>query len=351
MPVRRCAINPSLLRARPFARRAAGAALLALPVLLSGCEGVQPQTTLSPRSDVGWDIQNLFMFIVVAAAVVFVIVEGVLVYAVLRYRRRPDYIPGPPVGRHGNTRLEIGWTLLPVLVLAVIAVPTVGTIFATAAPAPRNAVQVQVTGHQWWWEFRYPGLRIVTANELHLPVGRTANLSLTSADVIHSFWVPTLDGKRDLFPNHVNNLWFTPSAVGNYPAQCAEFCGESHGYMQMRVVVQTTADFDAWVRDQQGVGAAVATGEAHQGAMLFAQGTCAGCHAIAGTTAVGNIGPNLTHVASRSAIGGQLLANTPANLALWIANSPSIKPGSHMPPQALSARDLASIVAYLRSLK
>jgi len=300
---------------------------------------------------VGWDIQNLFMFIVVAAAVVFVVVEGALVYTVLRYRRRPGQVPGPPVGRHGNTRLEIGWTLLPVLVLAVVAVPTVGTIFATAAPAPRNAVQVQVIGHQWWWEFRYPGLRIVTANELHLPVGRTANFALSSDDVIHSFWVPALGGKRDMFPNHVNNIWFTPSTVGDYPAQCAEFCGESHGYMQMRVVVQTTADFDAWVRDQQGVGATVVTGDAHRGAALFAQGTCAGCHAIAGTTAVGNVGPNLTHVGSRSAIGGQLLDNTPANLALWVANSPSAKPGSHMPAQALSKRDLASIVAYLRSLK
>jgi len=339
------------VRTRPFARGAAIAALLVIPLLLSGCEGTQPQTTLSPRSEVGWDIQNLFMFIVAAAAVVFVLVEGALVYTALRFRRRHGQEPGPPVGRHGSTRLEIAWTLLPVIVLAVIAVPTVETIFATAAPAPKSAVQVQVIGHQWWWEFRYPQLHIVTANELHLPVGQTANFALSSDDVIHSFWVPQLAGKRDMFPNHVNNLWFTPSAVGDYPAQCAEFCGESHGYMQMRVVVEPKPAFDAWVRDQQARAMMVAGGDAHRGAVVFNQSSCAGCHAIAGTAANGNIGPNLTHLASRSAIAGQLLTNTPANLARWIINSPSIKPGSHMPPQSLSTGDLTDIVAYLRSLK
>ncbi len=342
---------PLLVRARLLRRCVVAAALLAVPVLLAGCEQIHPQTTLSPRSDVGWDIQNLFMFIVAAAAVVFVVVEGALIYVALRYRRRPGQEPGPPVGRHGSTRLEITWTALPVIILVVVAVPTVGTIFATAAPAPKDAVQMQVIGHQWWWEFRYPQLHIVTANELHLPVGRTANFALSSADVIHSFWVPKLAGKRDMFPNHVNNLWFTPSAVGDYPAQCAEFCGESHAYMQMRVVVDTPAGFDAWVRDQQARAMTVATGGARHGALVFSQSACASCHTIAGTPAVGAVGPNLTHVASRSAIAGQLLANTPANLARWIFNSPSIKPGSHMPPQNLSKGDLADIVAYLRSLK
>jgi cytochrome c oxidase subunit 2 len=225
-------------------------------------------------------------------------------------------------------------------------------IFKTAEAAPANSVQVQVTAHQWWWEFRYPKLHIVTFNEMHLPVGRTANLSLASADVIHSFWIPQLAGKRDVFPNHVNNLWFTPSKVDNFPGQCAEFCGPSHAYMQMRVIVQSRRDFEKWVRDQQAPAARPRTAEARRGAIVFGQSSCPSCHTIAGTAAAGTIGPNLTHVGSHVglAIDNEML-NTPAHLAQWIHDSPSIKPGSYMPPQNLSKRDLAAVVAYLESLK
>ena len=343
---------PGATRGRRLWRSVTGVALLlACALLLAGCEP-NPQTTLSPQSDVGWDIQNLFAFIFWAAMVVLAGVEGALIFAVLRFRRRPGQPVGPPIGRHGSTPLEITWTLLPVVVLAVVAVPTVLTIFKTAEAAPTNSVQVQVTAHQWWWEFRYPKLHIVTFNEMHLPVGQTANLSLISADVIHSFWIPQLAGKRDVFPNHVNNLWFTPSITGIFPGQCAEFCGPSHAYMQMKVVVESKAGFAKWVRDQQAPAATPRSAEARRGAIVFGQAACPSCHTIAGTSAAGTIGPNLTHMGSQRdlAINNEI-HNTRDDLAKWIQDAPSIKPGSYMPPQNLSPRDLAAVVTYLESLK
>ena len=323
-------------------------------IVLSGCSP-NPQTTLSPQSDVANSIQNLFILTVVAGLIVVVPVEIVLILTVLRFRRRKGEAPGPPVGRHGSTRLEIGWTFIPVLIMAVIAVPTVQVIFATAAPAPADSIQVVIVGHQWWWEIKYPKLNIVTANELHLPVNQKANFLLESADVIHSFWLPRFDGKRDVIPNHVNNIWFTPNNIGVFPGQCAEFCGPGHAEMQLSAVVESKAAFDAWVRDEQQPRPAVprsASAEVRRGAVVFQQSACAGCHTIAGTPAQGKIGPNLTHVGSRQNIGWQEgLTNTPANLELWIKDSSQYKPGSYMPPQNLSKTDLAAVAAYLTSLK
>lgn len=344
-------------RGRRLLRYAAPAALLLIcALLLSGCSLVDhtPQSSLSPRSDVANKIQDLFITTVWWGVIVVVPVELVLIFTVLRFRRR-NQVTGPPVGRHGSTRLEIAWTIVPVLILTAIAIPTVQTIFATAAPAPRDSVHVRVIAHQWWWEFQYPKYHLVTANELHIPVDQTTDFQLGSADVIHSFWIPAFDGKRDVFANHWNDLWFTPHVTGVLPGQCAEFCGESHAYMQMTTVVDSQAGFAAWVRRQQQKQPATPVGvsaQAQRGAKLVAQGTCAGCHTIAGTAAQGNIGPNLTHVGSRINVGVQeSMANTTANLAAWITNSSAFKPGSHMPAQHLSKSDLAAVVAYLRSLK
>lgn len=351
-------IVPVTARARRIVRLIIPVALFAAcALLLSGCDpypkSIWPQTSLSPHSDVAVDIQTLFVWTVILAAIVGVIVEGLLLFAVLRFRRKPGQTVGPPVGRHGSTRLEITWTLLPVLVLVGIGIPTVSTIFTTAAAAPRDSVQVDVIAHQWWWEFRYPQYHIVTANELHLPVGRTATFSLTSSDVIHSFWIPGLDGKRDILPNHVNNIWFTPNTTGVFPGQCAEFCGPAHAFMYMNTFVQPAADFDAWVRDQQAPAAALASASAavRQGETVFTQGACAGCHTIAGTGAAGTIGPNLSHIGGRVELSGLLMPNTPGNLARWIRNSADFKPGSYMPPQNLSTSDMAAVVAFLGSLK
>lgn len=346
--------SPAVTRGYKLLRIAAPAALLiACVLLLSGCEP-NPQTSLSPQSDVANKIQNLLLLTIYAGLAVVVPVELVLLYSVFRFRRRRGQPAGAPTGRHGSTRLEIIWTVVPVIVLAIIAVPTVQVIFETAQAAPPSAVQVEVIAHQWWWEFRYTKLHIVTANELHLPVGQTANFALTSNDVIHSFWIPSFDGKRDIFPNHFNNLWFTPQATGVFPGQCAEFCGPAHALMQMKVVVQSRAGFDAWVLGQQRrlAPGAQMSALAQHGSAVFGQLACPSCHTIAGTAAVGKIGPNLTHVGSRLAIGiQQTMPNTPANLAAWIADSSAFKPGSYMPPQNLSKADLAAVVAYLQSLK
>ncbi|HLB36027.1 MAG TPA: cytochrome c oxidase subunit II, partial [Gemmatimonadales bacterium] len=224
---------------------------LAMGALLAttACGGPFPQSTLHPAGDLGFEIDRLFRLIVWLAAGVFVIVEGLLIYVAIKYRARPGQPPPPRV--HGHTLLEIGWTLAPAVILIIVAVPTIQTILRTDGPAPAGALEVSVIGHQWWWEYRYAESGVVTANELHLPVGRPVVLSMTSADVIHSFWAPRLGGKRDVIQGRTNRLRFTPDSVGVFLGQCAEFCGESHANMGLRVVVEDSASFAAWLVEQQ----------------------------------------------------------------------------------------------------
>ncbi|HKK08471.1 MAG TPA: cytochrome c oxidase subunit II, partial [Gemmatimonadota bacterium] len=220
---------------------------LVLVVGLAGCTGVLPQSTLHPVSDFGQRIDDLFRRIFWFAVGVFVIVEGLLMYAVFRFRDRGE--EGRPEPVHGNTKLEIAWTLAPAIILVLIAVPTIRTIFIVDNPAPASThpLHVNVIGHQWWWEFEYPELGITTADELHVPVGRTVQLDLTSVDVIHSFWLPRIGGKRDVIPGHHNELWFTVDSAGEYPGQCAEFCGEEHVLMRTLAIAQDSSTFWAWV--------------------------------------------------------------------------------------------------------
>ncbi|HXF95619.1 MAG TPA: cytochrome c oxidase subunit II [Gemmatimonadales bacterium] len=317
---------------------------------LIGCRAEQfPQSTLHPRSDFAWAIQDLFTGIFWWAVVVFVVVEGILLYAVFRYRARPGAPPPRPV--HGHTLLEIAWTLAPALVLVLIAVPTIRTIFHTAGKAPPGALRVEVVGHQWWWEFRYPELGIVTANELHLPVGRPVALELTSADVIHSFWAPALGGKRDVILSRTNRIALTADSEGVYLGQCAEFCGASHANMRLRVVVQSDSGFAAWVAAQRAGPVAPAPGTLEErGRQAYARSACIACHTVQGVSA-GRVGPDLTHLGSRQTIASGLFANTPENLARWIEDAPALKPGSLMPKMVLTPEDRDAIVAYLRSLR
>jgi cytochrome c oxidase subunit 2 len=238
--------------------------------------------------------------------------------------------------------------------LLVITVPTVWVIFVTAAPAPRDALHVRVVGHQWWWEYQYTdaNTRFTTANELHVPTGRVVSFQLVTADVMHSFWIPKMGGKRDLIPNHVNALWFTaPDHPGVFPGQCGEFCGISHASMSTKLFVDTPTAFDRWVKTQRAAATAPATALEKRGQLVFLQSGCVACHTLMGTFAQGTLGPNLSHVGSRSTIGAVLLANTPANMALWIHDPPALKPGALMPPQPLNAADLKAVVAYLQSRK
>ena len=472
-------------------RRLASCALpAALLLAVSACsQGGHPNSTLVPHSDFGREIDFLWDRLLLLGTIVFVLTEAALLFIVFRYRHREGQ--GPPPQTHGSTKLEITWTLIPAVILVFIAVPTVRTIWITQAAAAPGSLNIDVTGHQWWWEFRYAEHGITTANEIYIPAGRTVNFRLRSADVIHSFWVPQLGGKRDVVTNRTNYMWLTPdssTASQVWNGFCVEYCGTAHTYMRFRVFTVSPEEFDSWVAGQKmparfgavappapaaggpispplaapgmttptgpggpteaaqaaaprigtqssgtgarggaepaiprpqtpeanpgarvpsGVPATLAsatsgiapgyiypreripdyavpnapvpgglrftaglTGNAHRGRQTFSTKTCIGCHAIAGNpSAMGTLGPNLTHFGSRSTLAAGLYPNTPAYLALWIKNARAMKPGVLMPSLGIGEMDrtlktkvtaagggltdqeIADIVAYLTSLK
>ncbi len=340
--------------------------LLAL-VLLAACGESYPQSTLIPKGDFAQMVDDLFMTTVWWALVVFVLVEGALLFAIWRFRGRPD--DPEPEQVHGNAMVEVVWTAIPALILAFIAVPTVRTIFRTAE-LPEGALEVEVIGHQWWWEFRYPEQQIVTANEMHVPAGRPVLMKIRTADVLHSFWVPQFAAKRDAFPQKYTTLWFRTDSVGTFPGQCAEFCGLQHGRMSSLVVVQPPAEFEAWVAQQQvgsplinrGVityatpedsAAAAADSVAARGRATFMAAGCLGCHAMAGLPTAGLtglVGPNLTHFGTRQRLAAGVLENTPENLARWLRNPEAVKEGSLMKlPRPLTEDEISALVAYLQA--
>jgi cytochrome c oxidase subunit 2 len=329
------------------ARRLVPVALLLLIALLAvACN--DPQTTINPKSDHAQSIQDIYKLVFWIGAFVFIGVSSAAVIFSFAFRERP--------GRqarqiHGNTRLEILWTFIPVVVLVVIAVPTFKTIVATTGDAPANSLNVVATGHQWWFEFQYPDQGFTTANELHIVVNKPVSIQILSADVIHSLWMPQLSGKVDMVPGHQNHMFFTPNTVGEYRGQCAEFCGPSHANMRFRVFVQTQQDFDAWVANEQKDAAAPTSDLAKAGEQVFTTGACIGCHTIRGTVAQARVGPELTHVGSRTTIAGGTLDNTPENVAKWLSDPPAIKPGSRMPNLNLTVDQIQKLVAYLESLK
>jgi cytochrome c oxidase subunit 2 len=474
-------------RPRRLARAALTVALAASSLIVAACNQ-HPNSVFHSRTDTNRDIGFLFEILIWFGSIVFVVVEAILIYTLIRFRRRgtarqPEHV-------HGNTTLEITWTIIPALILVFIAIPTVRTIFRTQAKAQSNALQVEVIGHQWWWEFRYPQYTVrspngkldtvVTANELYLPHGRMVNFTLKSQDVIHSFSVPGLSGKRDLIATHANYLWFTPDSANAtaYNGFCAEYCGASHANMRFRTFVVAPDEFQSWIEHQQtpaafavpgatqtvahnaaaaqqnaqlaqpqvpataqvtpdrnlggrplagratganaptvpsagapGVGVPNSPnpplgttpvaqagfiafpaerlprytvpntptpadlrytdlyGDPGRGAKLLmaGQGACLGCHTIRGNPSmIGQIGPNLTHVGSRTTIAAGLYPNDARHLALWIKNARKMKPGVLMPTIGLGEYDpvlgttvkagltdqqIADIVAYLQALK
>jgi cytochrome c oxidase subunit II len=370
-----------------------------LALLAAACSSDRyPQTALRPISDfarIGDDIQTQTFY---WALGVFVLVEGALLYAVFRFRGRPT--DAEPRQVHGNTLIEIIWTVIPALILAAIAVPTVKGIFQTSATPTGDVLTVQVVGHQWWWEFRYPDLNITTANELHIPVGQTVSLRMSTADVVHSFWSPRVAGKRDVFPNRETRLWFKAEEAGEYSGQCAEFCGIQHGRMAFRMRAQTPEEFQAWAAHMQtlgpkpakpaeatpradsvrtaSAGAAVqapqkpepgkgaqptaagrdsATAPAQPqdpayaaGEKLFMAKGCVGCHSLNAVDAPkGMIGPNLANIGARSYIGAGSFKNTDENLSRWIQNPQAMKQGVLMPNLGVTPEEAKSLVAYLRA--
>ncbi len=237
------------------------------------------------------------------------------------------------------------------VILALLAFVTISTTKAVRAVVP-GELRIQVVGKRWWWDVRYPHAGVTTANEIHIPVGEPVDIALSSDNVIHSFWVPQLAGKVDTIPGQVNHLRLKATTAGTYRGECAEFCGIQHANMNFDVVAQPAAEFERWLaRAGGGGGTSPSSDEAAQGELVFMREACAGCHTIRGTQAAGTIGPDLTTFGGRASIGALTMPNTPENLARWITDSQSIKPGNLMPPIALSPRDLQAVVAYLEGLK
>jgi cytochrome c oxidase subunit 2 len=333
-------------------RNLAALAPLAVAVLLlAGCAATDPQNALAPEGPVARMEGDLFNLIFWIAVGVFVVVEALLLWTIIRHRAQPG--AALPAQTHGNTVLEITWTIIPCIILAIIAVPTLTTIVSATseAPASTKTMNVTVTGHQWWWQFDYPDQGVITSDELHIPVGTRINLAIESADVIHSFWIPKLGGKVQAIPNQHNTSWIQADQVGTYNAQCYQLCGASHANMRFIVVVQSQADFDQWVKQMTTAPVQPTSGLAAQGAQIFASSACVGCHTIQGTKANAKIGPNLSHIGSHQTLAGATLQNTPENLATWLHNPPAVKPGSIMPNLNLTNDQVNALVAYLESLK
>jgi cytochrome c oxidase subunit 2 len=327
------------------------------------------QSVLEPAGPQAAAIYRLWWLMFWISAAVFAIVMAVLGAAVVRARQRRGHWRDTPVGSNPDASdlareradqpalssavaVAVGITAITLFALLVASIWT-GRVVASLGAS--SAVSIDVTGHQWWWEVEYedatPSQRVRTANELHIPVGRPVVLKVTSHDVIHSFWVPSLHGKRDLIPGYTTALWIQADKPGVYRGQCAEFCGHQHAKMAMYVTAESEADYQKWLGDQRREAPEPKSDVEHRGRDVFLSSTCTNCHAIRGTIAGATFGPDLTHVGSRGSIAAGMLPNTPGHLAGWILDSQGIKPGNRMPPNAVSGNDLQALLAYLESLK
>jgi cytochrome c oxidase subunit II len=359
---------PGRARARrtTVAKAALGFGALAL---LSACSG--DQSALDPAGPYAQGPHDLIRWVFLLALVVFVFVQGLIVYSVVKFRRKPDDDGSLPVQVHGNTRLEIVWTVIPAVILALIAVPTVQGIFSQMEE-PDDGLVVEVIGHRWWFEYYYPDFDIYTANELVIPTDTPVRLEMTAADnqrspdrgVVHSFWIPRLAGKQDLVPGQTTFLNLQADEPGRYLGQCAEYCGLSHVNMRARAVAVEQADFDTWVEEQQAPAEVPTDGLEAEGAALFAdlgdgRQACIACHQVytEGDTRGPGQGPDLTHLFSREEFAGAIVDLDEENLRAWLADPDAIKPmqyesnGIGMPNLDLSEDELDALVAYLMTLQ
>lgn len=322
--------------------------VVGLAIFLSAC---QPSPTfLNSASPISDHVANLYRIILIMALVVFVLVEGALIWIVIRDRKKADD-QEPPTQIYGNTRLEIIWTVIPILLVIALFIMTVQTVNAIAAPdSLKSDLNLRVVGHQWWWEFDYLDQGFATANELHIPVGTTVQIQLESKDVIHSFWVPQLSGKTDVIPGQHNTMWIKGDQVGEYLGQCAEFCGEEHALMRFKVIVDSQEDFDAWAANQQKAAYEPQTEDEKAGHKQIT-GVCAACHSIDPTEIdTTKVGPNLTHLFSRSTFAGGTFELNEKNLRSWLNDTQAMKPGNDM-EITLSPQEIDQLVAYLTHLK
>ncbi|MEO1936090.1 MAG: cytochrome c oxidase subunit II [Myxococcales bacterium] len=311
----------------------------------------------SPASVPAEIIVEYTTLVLAICAAIFVVVSSLIVYCVARFRERADDNGREPPQIYGGGRIELAWTVAPVLIVAVLFVVTARTILTLQKDEPPpGSLQITATGHQWWWEFDYADLGFVTANELHLPLmddtsAGPAFLNLESQDVIHSFWVPQLSGKMDLIPNRTNHLWIAPTESGVYVGQCAEYCGTQHANMLLRVVVEPRADFERWVREQQRPATNDSAVSVAVGRAVFEETACVSCHSVRGTPANGTFGPDLTHLMSRTTLGAGVATNDRAHLIEWITSPDHLKPGARMPAMQLEPAQILAVVDYLESLQ
>ena len=311
----------------------------------------------SPNGTPAHSIYGLSMLVLGITLSIFLVVAGLLLYALIRYRYRADdpHAAQEPAQIYGSNQIELSWTVIPVLIVVMLFLATARVIYTTEhAAKPVEALDVTVIGHQFWWEYRYPKLGIVTANELHIPVSDPRHptptyLTMSSADTNHSFWIPRLAGKMDVIPNRVNVMWIDPSNAGLYLGQCAQYCGTQHAKMLLRVYADTPDDFAAWVARQKQP--AVEDASMSEGRAVFEHNACISCHTVAGTVATGRFGPDLTHVGSRDTIASGAVPNTSANVRNFVDNPEHSKPGALMPPMHLNSHDLDVVTAYLISLR
>jgi len=370
--------------------------LLLTPALFSACGEEYLQSTINPVTDYGEVSLNLYRQVFWWTMIILAVVWALMTYILIRFRERPGQEKPKPI--RGHMGLEIAWTIAPAIVVVAIVIPTIRGVFQLQRPPEGDALVVEVTGKRYWWSFNIPELGVTTANELHLPVGRPVSLRLESGDVIHSFWVPKLGGKRDVNPvvtvregqeEKRNWMHFTIREAGVFWGQCAEFCGEGHSLMGIRVVAQSEEDFQAWVSrwlmaaptanapEETAAGDAVGPSTQEEAAasedplvargrqVFFGESYCVLCHAIQGTQAAGVIGPNLTRVGGRSTIAAGVVENTLENMARWIKDPRSLKPGVQMPgaqyevtyegvtfpPTNLNTEQIQALAAYLSSMK
>lgn len=339
-------------RSLPFVVGLVGLAI-AMAIVLQ--PRVLPQNALDPEGPFARQLDRLWDPVFGIAVFVFFLVQGLIIFAVMRFKEKPGDRPRQV---HGNSKFELGWTVAPAVLLAFVGFATVGTLIDLARDPEPDALQVRVTGHQWWWEYEYQyedaSQNFTTANELYIPTGRNVQLTLTSSDVIHNYWPPKLAGKLYAIPGREAEMTIEADQPGVYYGQCAEFCGLSHANMRLRVIAQDDAAYAAWEGDQRRpatVPAAenVTTADAAEGYELFQTKGCQGCHAVEGQFN-GRIGPDLTHFQDRRTFAGAIFENNPSNLRRWLRNAPAEKQGSIMPNLNLSEEEITSLIAYLETL-
>jgi cytochrome c oxidase subunit 2 len=340
---------------RAWARRAASGSAIAL-VALASCRGALDQSALEPMGPQAGKIATLWWFSFATSAVVYVLTLGALCWALARARRRERR--GELLATDHESRMTRGvtWAGAATVVILLVFFGYDLSVGRTLNPVPRaHPLTVEVTGHQWWWEATYADTsahgRFTTANEIHVPVGEPVLFLLSAQDVIHSFWVPNLAGKKDLIPGYTQSFWFQADTAGLYRGQCAEFCGQQHAKMALFVVAQPRPEYEAWAKQQQDTAKTPTDSVASRGLEVFLTGPCAMCHAIGGTSAGSHAGPDLTHLASRRTIAAGTLPNTRGALAGWIVDPQRVKPGARMPANMLSPKDLDALLTYLQGLK